>query len=73
MKNEPFVIRTYGKTELAMKYFPNLTPESAMKNFRNWLKINKRLKILVSRKIRFYTPKQVKNIVEEIGEPFDNE
>ena len=56
-----------------MKYFPNLTPESAMKNFRNWLKINKRLKILVSRKIRFYTPKQVKSIVEEIGEPFDIE
>ena len=73
MKNEPFVIRTYGKTELAMKYFPNLTPESAMKRFRNWLIINKRLKKLVSKKIRYYTPKQVRSIIEEVGEPFDIE
>ena len=73
MKDEPFVIRTYGKTELAMKYFPNLTPESAMKRFRNWLIINKRLKKLVSKKIRYYTPKQVRSIIEEVGEPFDIE
>ena len=73
MKNEPFVIRTYGKTELAMKYFPNLTPESAMKRFRNWLIINKMLKKLVSKKIRYYTPKQVRSIIEEVGEPFDIE
>jgi hypothetical protein len=53
--------------------FPNLTPESAMKRFRNWLRINERLKKLVSKKIRYYTPKQVGSIIEEIGEPFDNE
>ncbi len=73
MKDEKFVIKTYGKTELAMKYFPNLTPESAMKRFRNWLIINKRLKKLVSKKIRYYTPKQVRSIIEEVGEPFDIE
>ena len=73
MKDEKFVIKTYGKCELAMKYFPNLTPESAMKRFRNWLIINKRLKKLVSKKIRYYTPKQVRSIIEEVGEPFDIE
>ena len=73
MKDEKFVIKSYGKTELAMKYFPNLTPESAMKRFRNWLIINKRLKKLVSKKIRYYTPKQVRSIIEEVGEPFDIE
>ena len=31
MKDEKFVIKSYGKSELAMKYFPNLTPEAAMK------------------------------------------
>ncbi len=44
-----------------------------MKRFRNWLRINERLKKLVSKKIRYYTPKQVGSIIEEIGEPFDNE
>ena len=73
MKDEKIVIKAYGKTELAMKYFPNLTPESAMKRFRNWLIINKRLKKLVSKKIRYYTPKQVRSIIEEVCEPFDIE
>ena len=73
MKEEPFIIKSYGKSELAMKYFPELTKESAMRKFRNWLRINPRLRKLVSREIRSYTPKQVRKIVEEIGEPFEIE
>jgi len=73
MKNEPFVIRAYGKSELAMKYFPDLTKESAMKKFRNWLRINPRLRKLVSKNSRNFTPKQVRIIIEEVGEPFDIE
>ncbi len=73
MKNEEFVIRYYGKSELAMMYFPELSKESALKKFRFWLSLNPRLRSLISKQIRSYTPKQVRLIVREIGEPFDNE
>ena len=73
MKNEEFTIRSYGKSELAMMYFPELSKESALKKFRFWLSLNPRLRSLISKQIRSYTPKQVRLIVREIGEPFDNE
>ena len=73
MKEEPFTIRAYGKSELAMKYFPDLTKESAMSKFRYWLRKNPRLKKYISRNFYSYTPKQVRKIIEEIGEPFDVE
>ena len=73
MKNETFTIRAYGKSELAMMYFPELSKESALKKFRYWLSLNTRLRNLISKEIRGYTPKQVRLIVEEIGEPFENE
>lgn len=73
MTDETFTIRAYGKSELAMMYFPDLTKETAMKKLRFWLSINPRLKKLISKKIRSYTPKQVRLIVEELGEPFEIE
>ena len=73
MENETFVIRAYGKSELAMMYFPKDSQETATNKFRNWLRINPRLRELISRSSRDYTPKQVRRIVEEIGEPFDIE
>ena len=72
MTNEKFIIRAYGKSELAMIYFPNNSKETAIKLFRTWLKVNPRLRHIVSRKKRYYTPKEVKMIVGEVGEPFDN-
>ena len=44
MKDEKFVIKSYGKGELAMKYFPYLSPETATNKFRNWLRINPKLR-----------------------------
>lgn len=73
MRDEKFIIRAYGKSELAMLYFTNNTKETAIKQFRTWLKVNPRLRHLVSRKKRYYTPKEVKLIVGEVGEPFDIE
>ena len=73
MKNERFVIRAYGKSELAMLYFPKSSKATAMKLFRWWLKINPRLRKITVNKKQYYTPKQVKMIVEEIGEPYDTE
>lgn len=71
MKEEKFVIRAYGKSELAMLYFPKDSEKAAMNKLRNWLKINPRLKYLVNKESKCYTPKQVQEIVEEVGEPFD--
>lgn len=73
MNMKAFRIRSYGKSELAMMYFPNLTQETAMSKFREWLRINPRLQHLISRSSHTYTPKQVRLIVGEVGEPFDTE
>ena len=70
---EPFTIRAYGKSELAMKYFPNDSPETAMRKLRNWLSINPRLRKIEPKRAKNFTPKQVSLIVEELGEPFGND
>ena len=66
-----FRIKAYGKSELAMIYFPRLTKKGAMKKFESWLRKNPRLCYLIRKGIYDYTPKQVRQIVEEVGEPFD--
>ena len=71
MKNERFTIRAYGKSELAMLYFPYMSGDVALKKFKVWLKVNPRLRPLMKVKGQTYTPKQVRKIVEEVGEPFE--
>lgn len=66
---EEFKIRTYGKTELALKYAPELTGSGALKKLQRWIKFNPRLRPLLKIKGRVYTPRQVRRIVEELGEP----
>jgi hypothetical protein len=73
MKDEKFTIKSYGKSELAMKYFPNDSPEVALKKLRNWLNINPILRKLKPKRAKIFTPKQVKIIVKLLGEPFDIE
>ena len=69
--NKSFEIRAYGKSELAMIYFPHYSQDTAMKKLRRWFKINPRLRHLVNRDIEDFTPKQVRLIVREVGEPFE--
>ena len=70
MKQEKkFEIRSYGKSELAMIYFPELTQDAAMKKLNNWLRINPRLRHLINASIKNYTPKEVRLITEEVGKP----
>ena len=71
MKNETFRIRVYGKSELAMLYFPHMSPEGALKALKRWIKINPRLSKMKLNKGKYYTPNQVKKMVCEWGEPFD--
>ena len=73
MKQERFKIRAYGKSELALLYFPDSSKESAMRSLRRWLAINNRLRGIIGKKKRHFTPKEVRIIVEELGEPFDTE
>ena len=69
MKQETFTIRAYGKSELAMLYFPRLAPKTALRKLNGWIKVNPRLSHLKNPALHDYTPKQVRLIVEEIGEP----
>ena len=71
MTDEKFIIRAYGKSELAMMYLPHLGKETARKRLREWLKLNPRLRHIAKTKGNYYTPVQVRKMVEELGEPFD--
>ncbi len=70
-----FEIRTYGKSELALKYFPNAeTTTGALSNLSFWIRKNKKLvKALRScgmpPKSKFYTPREVSLIVKYLGAP----
>ena len=73
MNEKKFEIRAYGKSELAMIYFPDVSKETALKRLNVWLKINPRLRYLLNPNIYNYTPKQVRQIVEEVGEPYESQ
>ena len=63
-------IRTFGRSELAQQYFPNLKPMTAWEKFKEWLDINPRLRPLLSLSRRTYTPAEVQLIYSELGEPW---
>ena len=58
-----FEIRTYGRTELAQLYCPDLCPESAYRKLKHWSALG------LSPRSRSYTPAQVSLIVGALGEP----
>ena len=70
MKNETFSIKSYGKSELALMYFPDSTKAAALRKLQRWMQINPRLRDIKGKKAKFFTPKQVKAIIDELGEPF---
>ena len=75
MKNTDFEIKQYGRTELAVAYSPDITPEAAWKKLRGWIEYNLVLTERLHRlgydahRQRIFTPAQVRAISEEIGEP----
>ena len=71
MTDETFTIRAYGKSELAMMYFPNSSSKrSALRKLQHWISINPRLSALIGSSGNYFTPKEVQLIVDEVGEPF---
>lgn len=71
---ESFIIRGYGKGELAMLYMPGICRCGALKQFNRWIERNTRLTAELTDTgyngtERIFTPKQVELIVGYLGEP----
>jgi hypothetical protein len=71
---ETFIIRAYTKKELALMYFPDSMPRTAVNHLMAW--INRCAQLLEQLQATGYqptckafTPRQVKAIVEHLGEP----
>lgn len=69
-----FIVKGYGKGELAMLYMPGICRSGALKQFNRWIERNARLTAELTETgydgtERIFTPKQVELIVEYIGEP----
>lgn len=62
-------IRTYGHTELAQLYFPNITQKAAANKLSYWISINPELSKAIPKNTRTLNPKQVKLIIDTVGEP----
>ena len=76
-EEEKFIVRCYGKSELANLYFPNLRPEIASQKLKRWIRKCKALfEELTKEEFGYrvtdknYTAREVKLIVYYLGEPF---
>ena len=72
-KQTDFRIRSYGRTELAQLYNPCLTPKAAYRKLVGWIDHYPGLAVRLAElgKLpgsRSYTPAQVREIVEALGE-----
>ena len=74
--NDSFEIRTYGKSELAMLYFPQSeTCAGALSNLRFWIRRNPELMAALQScgmppRSKSFTPKEVSLIIHHLGEPY---
>ena len=71
---EEFVIRPYTKKELALMYFPDSSPRTAVKHLMAWVKhctqLWEQLQAMGYRSnCKSFTPREVRAIVEQLGEP----
>ncbi|MBQ9524198.1 MAG: DUF4248 domain-containing protein [Bacteroidaceae bacterium] len=70
-----FKIQPYGKSELALLYFPNAaTVSGALSNLNYWIRRNKALSKALKKcgmppRSKSFTPKEVALIIEHLGEP----
>lgn len=63
-----------SKSELAMHYAPNLTPQAAVNRLMDWIRHNPELTDALDRtgyrkKQKLFTSLQVRTIVSYLGEP----
>ena len=66
--------RTFGRTELAQLYSPDLTAEAAWRKLKRWIALNGDLtarlaELGYTHSQRTFTPKMVEHIFHYLGEP----
>ncbi len=71
---DDFIIRAYTKKELALMYFPDSAPRTAVNHLMSWIRRCTSLwqqlqQMDYSINSKTLTPRQVKAIVEQLGEP----
>ena len=71
---DTFTIRAYTKKELALMYFPESMPRTAVGHLMAWITRCPQLMTLLQAtgylpNNKAFTPRQVKAIVEHLGEP----
>ena len=69
-----FIIRTYTKRELALMYFPDSNPHTAVNHLMAWIRrclpLWRQLQTMgYQNKCKRFTPREVRAIVEYLGEP----
>nr|WP_297659725.1 DUF4248 domain-containing protein [uncultured Prevotella sp.] len=70
-----FKVKAYGKSELALQYFPEApSAHTAVNHLMSWIRRNPELteglaKLGYRKSSKFFTPKEVAMIVEYLGEP----
>ena len=69
-----FTIRAYTKKELALMYFPDSMPRTAFNHLMAWINRCTQLSDILQAtgyqpSDKAFTPRQVKAIVEQLGEP----
>ena len=74
MTMEQFKIRPYTKKELGLMYFPYSQPRTAAKHLVNWIRRCTQLweqlqSMGYETTCKTFTPRQVRAIVEQLGEP----
>ena len=71
---DDFTIRAYTKKELALMYFPDSSPRTAVSHLMSWIRRCTQLcqqlqEMGYETTCKTFTPRQVKAIVEQLGEP----
>ena len=67
-------MKEYGRTELAQRYCPLLTPDAAWRKLKRWINLNTELtaqlrELGYTPSQRSFTPKMVEHIFHYLGEP----
>ena len=74
MENCKFTIRTYSKKELALMYFPDSAPRTAVNHLMAWIRRctslwQQLLAMGYNINSKGFTPREIRAIVEQLGEP----
>ena len=72
--DKDFIIRSYTKKELALQYFPDSMPRTAVNHLMSWIRRCRPLWTELqatgyTTTSKSFTPRQVRAIVEHLGEP----